>query len=309
VGGNGIQVETHSSAFVGGTCDDFEEINGGAVKQDSVTPALRAALGIDEEPLPAGVTGAGRRTTPDVFGFGLLEAVPDDEILRRADPDDRDHDGISGRANLTEEGAVGRFGRKANAGDLVDFIQDAFLYEQGITSPEEPEEETVVGTPIPPGVDPAPDPEINAEQMAAAVAFVRFLAPVRARERSRDAREGRRLFFRIGCDGCHTPNLRTGPHPVRALRFQVVEAYSDLLLHDMGPALADICRGEATPSEFRTEPLMGLRFVDLLLHDGRAATIAEAIRLHGGEAARSRNRFLDLRRGDRSAVLTFLRSL
>src|SRR6185436_7913336 len=98
---------------------------------------------------------------------------------------------------------------------------------------------------------------------------------------------------------CHVPSLRTGNSPVGALRYKKVAAYTDLLLHDMGPELADICLGEATPSEFRTEPLMGLRLSSQIeegeprfLHDGRASTIEEAIRLHGGEAAASRDRFV-----------------
>jgi CxxC motif-containing protein (DUF1111 family) len=89
----------------------------------------------------------------------------------------------------------------------------------------------------------------------------------------------------------------------------VVPAFTDMLLHDMGPDLADICLGQAQPAEFRTEPLMGLRFVTAFLHDGRAWTIAEAIGLHGGEGLRSRNRFLRLSAFERGSLLRFLRSL
>ena len=117
------------------------------------------------------------------------------------------------------------------------------------------------------------------------------------------------IFVGIGCASCHVPALVTGPSPVRALSLKIFLPYTDLLLHDMGPALADICLGDALPSEFRTEPLMGLRFATTLLHDGRAATIAEAIRLHGGEASRTRDRFLRLSTGERFALLKFLRSL
>jgi CxxC motif-containing protein (DUF1111 family) len=101
----------------------------------------------------------------------------------------------------------------------------------------------------------------------------------------------------------------TGPSPVRALSLRVFQPYTDLLLHDMGPALADICLGDALPSEFRTEPLMGLRFATAFLHDGRASTIGQAIRLHGGEASGARDRFLRLSPGQHFALLTFLRSL
>jgi CxxC motif-containing protein (DUF1111 family) len=116
-------------------------------------------------------------------------------------------------------------------------------------------------------------------------------------------------FRRIGCASCHVPALVTGANPVPALRFRVVPAYTDLLLHDMGPDLADICLGEAQPSEFRTEPLMGLRFATAFLHDGRATTISQAIELHGGEGQRARNRFMRLTPLQRRTVLRFLKTL
>lgn len=105
------------------------------------------------------------------------------------------------------------------------------------------------------------------------------------------------------------PGLVTGANPVLALRFRVVPAFTDLLLHDMGPDLADICLNQAEPSEFRTEPLMGLRFATAFLHDGRALTIAQAIEQHGGEALAARNRFLRLSLFERRALLRFLRTL
>jgi len=105
------------------------------------------------------------------------------------------------------------------------------------------------------------------------------------------------------------PALVTGFNRVPALNLKIVRAYTDLLLHDMGPGLADICLGQARRAEFRTEPLMGLRFKTTFLHDGRAPTIAAAIRLHAGEAARARNRFLALSWLERSALVGFLHGL
>ena len=93
------------------------------------------------------------------------------------------------------------------------------------------------------------------------------------------------------------------------MNLRVFQPYTDLLLHDMGPALADICLGDARPAEFRTEPLMGLHLATAFLHDGRAKTIVEAIRLHGGEARPARDRFVQLSPGARFALLQFLRSL
>src|SRR5947208_15511380 len=95
----------------------------------------------------------------------------------------------------------------------------------------------------------------------------------------------------MGCPVCLQPGLRTGPSPVSALDQRRVHLYSDLLLHDMGPALADVCAPGARPSEVRTAPLMGLRFRELLLHDGRVTSLREAIMRHGGEASAARDRF------------------
>jgi len=308
-GGGGDELETAATAFHGdGTCDDLAA-SGGPVIQDSVTPALHDALGIYEEPVPLQATGTGRRTTPDLLGFGLLDAVPAWEILARADPSDRNGDGISGRPNFSADGRLGRFGRKAQEPTLREFNAGAFLFEMGITNPAKPKEETIGGNPLPAGVDPAPDAELNQQDFDAANAFVQLLAPPRRQPLSIGALKGYYEFAKIGCAACQVPALFTGYNRVSALSYKRVYAYTDLLLHDMGPALADICLGRATPSEFRTEPLMGLRFVQEFLHDGRAATIEEAISLHGGEAARSRDRYLRLSSPDRWALLEFLNRL
>jgi len=306
VGGVGPQVETHQTAFAGGVCDDLEEI-GGQVIQDSATAAF-LPFGVSKETLLDEASGTGRRTTPSVLGFGLLEAVPDAEILRRADPNDLNHDGVSGRAAVSPTGEIGRFGRKDNAATLEEFLSGAFIYEMGITNADEPEEQTIHGAPLPGGVDPTPDPEITPEDFNATVAFVRFLAPPPPQFGFSD-RRGRWVFAAAGCADCHTPALRTGRNAARVLSNRVVFAYSDLLLHDMGPDLSDICLAQAEPSEFRTEPLMGLRFKSAYLHDGRAHSIDEAVRLHGGEATGARDRYLSLRTSERATLLRFLSRL
>ncbi len=287
LGGRGDEIEVHATRLsADGRCDPLAD-KGGFVIQQHVTPALHAALGIDAEPVPAEATGRANRSTPDLFGFGLLDAVPDQTILSYADPEDKNGDGISGRPNRFVDGRVGRFGRKAFVPTLLEFTQGAFVAEQGITT----------------------EPEIDADTVAAADAFVRFLAPPAPLKRSRDARRGAALFDRIGCAACHVPVLETGDNPVRALAYKKVAAYTDLLLHDMGPDLADICLGLATPSEFRTEPLMGLHLMPVFLHDGRAKSVVEAIELHGGEAAESRDRFRGLDPSERAALEKFLQSL
>ena len=307
-GGTGDEVEVHATAFRGGVCDPLVQ-EGGPVIQQHTTPALKQALGIDQEPFPPSATARAMRTTPVIFGRGLLDLVPDSVILSYADPNDKNHDGISGRPNRNVDGRIGRFGRKALVPTLREFNAGAFVAEQGVTNPAVPTEETIGGKPIPPGVDPVADPEINQDQLDLTNDFVRFLAaPTPARLGGAGGR-GREIFSRIGCPACHVPTLRTGDSPVAALRFKYFAAYTDLLLHDMGPDLADICLGLATPAEFRTEPLVGLRSVKKFLHDGRAATPEQAIEAHGGEGAGVRDRFKALPAGERQALIAFLKSL
>lgn len=309
-GEGGEDIEIHATTFHSGTaqCDDLAAV-GGPVIQKQLTPAFSEYMHLTSEPIPATATDSGHRTTPDLFGFGLLDAVPEAEILALADPLDRNGDGISGRPNRTADGRLGRFGRKAQVATLREFNTDAFVMEMGVTNPGNQTEQTIGGEPLPPGIDPLPEPEIGAVQLAAADAFVRFLAPPPRGPLSFAAARGALLFRSVGCASCHVPALVTGANPNPALRFRVVRAFTDLLLHDMGPDLADICLGQALPSEFRTEPLMGLRFASTFLHDGRAATIRQAIELHGGEALGARNRFLQLTELEKYALVKFLKTL
>jgi len=308
-GGSGDEVEVHATAFRAGAACDPLAGEGGPVIQLNVTPALKAALGIDSEPFPRDATGRGMRTSLAIFGRGLLDAVPDAAILGYADPADRDHDGIRGRPNRFVDGRIGRFGRKAFVPTLDEFNAGAFVAEMGVTDPAQPIEETIGGAPIPPGVDPVADPEINQEQVDLTNDFVRFLAPPSPAPLTNEGRQGRELFSRIGCAGCHIPTLRTGDSPTPALARKTFFAYTDLLLHDMGADRADICLGLATPSDFRTEPLIGLRFAKRFLHDGAATTLEQAIKLHGGEATGARDRFNGLAGAGQAALIAFLKSL
>lgn len=308
-GGSGSFTQLNASVLRSdGFCDPLAD-RGGPIFQLSVTPALKAALGIDAEPIPSGAA-RGRRTTPDVFGFGFLDAVPESTILGLADPEDADGDGISGRVNRFFDGRVGRFGRKAVTPTLAEFNEGAFHFEQGLTVPNFLNEGTVGGQPIPAGVDPLPEPELSAELVAQANAYVRTLAQAQPKSLDGTARRGQQTFSSIGCAKCHIPNLRTGDYPIQVIANREFAAYTDLLLHDMGSELADVCQGlVATPSEFRTEPLMGLRLARRYLHDGRATSIEQAVESHGGEATRSRDAFRELSASDRRALLRFLGSL
>ncbi|HEV8608310.1 MAG TPA: di-heme oxidoredictase family protein [Tepidisphaeraceae bacterium] len=313
LGGAGDEVEVHATRFVApDDCDPlFQE--GGPVIQQDATPLLRAR-GIEKEQIPASATQQARRSTPPLFGFGLVDAIPQATILSHEDPDDANRDGIFGRANRAIDGRVGRFGRKAAVATLFDFNAGAFPDEQGVTTPLSPVENTIDGKPLPPETDPAPDPEITVEDIEKVTAFTNFLAPpppqrFKKREDRTLAKRGQKLFIELKCAVCHVPEMKTGPSPIKPLNRKTVALYSDLLLHDMGPDLADICLNLAHPSEFRTELLMGLRVREQFLHDGSAATVREAIERHGGEASRSRDGFKALSDKDKEALLKFLQSI
>jgi CxxC motif-containing protein (DUF1111 family) len=259
------------------------------------------------------------RTAPAVFGLGLLEAVSDGNIRALADPRDRNRDGVSGRPNLVWDPVkgrtvMGRFGWKANAPSLLVQTAGAYNGDMGITSAIFPAESCEGQYPE----CAAHAPEIDI-QLVKAVAFYTQTLGVPARRDLDDptARQGERMFYAAGCNGCHAPTLRTGfLRSVPEVSNQVIHPYTDLLLHDMGAALAD-GRSDflASGTEWRTPPLWGIGLVQTVnshsnfLHDGRARGLLEAVLWHGGEAARARDRVKRMSAGDRDALVTFLESL
>jgi CxxC motif-containing protein (DUF1111 family) len=310
---------------IGSGADDFMRPYGGPQIQDKAIPGAHA------ERAPAGAA-ISLRLPPPVFGMGLIEAIPVATIVARADPDDRDGDGISGRPNWVTPAAytstadvgggpaaprLGRFGRKAQISNLLEQVVEAYHQDIGITSDFRPHENHNPLASLPAAAtDQVADPEITPATVLAVVHYVRTLAPSRPGADTPARQEGRATFTTIGCAVCHVPSMRTGASAIAALADQPVELYSDLLLHDMGDALADRRPdGSATGREWRTTPLWGLRlmrqFLDgdaLLLHDGRARSVEEAILLHGGEATKSRDAFAALPAPARRAVLEFVES-
>ena len=249
----------------------------------------------------------------------MLEAVPRREIAALADESDENGDGISGRMNIVCDAihgqpAVGRFGVKVNNPSLRQQSAGAFNGDMGLTTSVFPAESCE-------GVFAAcarHAPEISEAMLTVVTFYVQtFGVPARRNISDPRVRLGQALFAAIGCGGCHTQTLHTGELPgVPSVSHQRIHPYTDLLLHNMGPGLADdrpdfLARGR----EFRTAPLWGVGLTTLVnpkasfLHDGRARDLAEAILRHGGEAERSREHFRRLPKRLREALLDFLASL
>jgi CxxC motif-containing protein (DUF1111 family) len=261
-----------------------------------------------------------RRVPIPLFGAGLVEAIPDETLLALDDAGDRDRDGISGKAAVitdigTRRRRVGRFGWKAQHATLLAFGADAYRNEMGITNDLFPEELAFGITPEQMKLcDRIPDPEDQPDRRTRRrgidnfEAFMKFLAPAGRGAIDDTVRAGEAVFGAVGCASCHVPSLQTGPSVNPVFHNKVVPLFSDLLLHDVGTG--DGIRQEAAePQEFRTPALWGLRLRRPLLHDGSAATIEDAIGVHGNEAASARARFMAVSPAQRAALLAFLKSL
>ena len=282
---------------------------------------------------PAINVTATRKPIP-MFGVGLIAELSELEILKNADEMDRDHDGISGRPNF-DRGFVGRFGRKAQTVSIEGFIRGPLINHLGITSAPLTDVSrallpvasprfarntaALVATPNNAGApivqaqaaapdmpnadsDAIPDPELSEQDLFNLVTFSMLLAAPLPDPPTEESESGKKVFARVGCTGCHLPLLR-GPRGALPI-------YSDLLLHDMGAGLADgVQMAVASGTEFRTQPLWGVGAVGPYLHDGRADSLDEAIRAHGGEASVSRDAYESLLQAERDQLVTFLVSL
>ncbi|RUM27645.1 thiol oxidoreductase [Rhizobium vallis] len=270
------------------------------------------------------------RVASAMIGLGLIEAIPEADILAHADPDDADGDGISGRAaivrdHLSGKIALGRFGWKAQNATVRDQSADAFANDIGISTPDQPNaqgdctkaEEKCLDMPTGVqkrlGAEEAPGPILDL------VTFYseNLAVPARRKASFPETLRGKRIFYETGCISCHVPKFVTRRDSAdKAQSFQLIWPYSDFLLHDMGDGLADGQQvGLASGREWRTPPLWGIGLTrtvsghSFFLHDGRARDLTEAILWHGGEAEKARNAFSSLSKDDRAALITFLESL
>jgi len=263
------------------------------------------------------------RVAPAMIGLGLLQSVPDETLLALADPDDADGDGISGRPNevwdsLAGKKSLGRFGWKANQPTLRQQNAGAAVGDIGIaTSMADGQNCTAAQAACMKAID-GGAPEMSDEFLDRLTLYTMTIAvPAQRNAHDPGVRQGEDLFRAMGCASCHMPTLQTkSVEHFPELANQTFHPFTDLLLHDMGEALADNRPDfEATGREWRTPPLWGLGLIpvvnrhDLLLHDGRARGAAEAILWHGGEAERSREAFRNAAKPERDALIAFLNSL
>ena len=263
------------------------------------------------------------RVAPPIFGLGLLEAVPEADILAIAAEQKRARRGIAGTPNRVWDAAsgrtvLGRFGWKANQPSVRQQIAGALAGDMGITS-------VLFPNPNCPSVQLAcravpteANPELSAKALDEMALYHFALAvPARRNSDAPQVRRGEQLFAATGCAACHRPTLRSGAFPaLPSIEGQTLHAYTDLLLHDMGTGLADRRPDyRANGRQWRTPPLWGLGLLmtvnehTSLLHDGRARNLVEAILWHGGEAKRARDRFAHFSKEERENLLAFLDSL
>jgi CxxC motif-containing protein (DUF1111 family) len=261
------------------------------------------------------------RVSPQLVGMGLLEAIPEVEILKLADPEDKiTPDGISGRVHKVKDPVdpsitrLGRFGWKAGQASVKYQVAGALRTDMGVLT----------------SVFPTPDcgsgqqncgasmPELSDTDLDNATAYISLLGIKPQRDWTKpEVVQGQQVFMSTGCASCHTPEFKTSKFAMHAeLRDQTIRPYTDLLLHDMGDGLADtLPEGEATYLEWRTPPLWGIGYTastagaESYLHDGRARTLTEAILWHGGEGKASKEKFEALPEGEKNALLAFLKSL
>lgn len=270
------------------------------------------------------------RVAPPMIGLGLLEMIDEKDIVANADPDDKDGDGISGRANRVwdreaETVALGRFGWKAGNPTVRQQSGEAFAGDIGISNPVlrtawgDCTDAQTFCRDAPSGASPQYDGlEADEEVLGLVTHYARNLAvPVRRDVDDPAVLAGKKVFYESGCISCHVPKYVTRTDKARpAHSHQLIWPYTDLLLHDMGEGLADNRpEGVADGREWRTPPLWGIGLTEAVnghtffLHDGRARNLLEAILWHGGEAEAAKETVRGLPKTDRDTLITFLESL
>ncbi len=312
IGGASELKVTRFGRILNGQFDELAALGGSLLQSQAIHPE---AL----EVIPPEANVVAQRVTTPLFGIGLIEAIADETIELNAQR--RQPDGVHGRVARVLDIAsgqrrVGRFGWKAQQATLLAFAGDAYLNEMGVTSRLFPTENAPNGRidllkrfDRVPDVEDEIDPASGKSDIDHATDFMRFLAPPPMLRKDAAALAGERVFAKAECTACHTPVLTTAPNAVAALSNKTLHLYSDLLLHDMGKLGDGIAQEAAGRTEMRTAPLWGLRARTVFLHDGRAATVREAIEQHDGSAFASQRRFKALSATEQAQLLTFLQTI
>ncbi|EPQ9986593.1 di-heme oxidoredictase family protein [Vibrio vulnificus] len=263
------------------------------------------------------------RVAPPMIGLGLLESIAEETLLQWADEDDLNQDGISGKLNKvwdvqTQSLAIGRFGWKAGQPTLMQQNAAAFNGDLGLTSHLFPQENCTDRQDLCRKLPHGGSPEVSDNILDFVEFYSQHLAvPIRRNVNDPQVKLGETLFVQSGCESCHKQTVKTAKREaLPALSEQTIHPYTDLLLHDMGPGLADN-RPEylANGQEWRTPPLWGIGYTQevndhtYFLHDGRARNLMEAVLWHGGEAEAAKQNVLKMSAKERDALIAFLNSL
>jgi CxxC motif-containing protein (DUF1111 family) len=318
---------------------------GGFVLQPITASKFIKGCPVQGESLPLDATVTSMRLPPDLFGFGLVDNIPDITIENFATSKGM---GIQGSVNTVSDwngkSRPGRFGTKAQFASLLQAASTAFLHDIGVTNPVIPNEDcpnAAPGTPACP-LNIVPqicirDQEPNDPNGKESIQIFDYLVYLAPNTPGAGNANGKALFTSVGCALCHNPTYTTkanvqvpvnftgGVGPiVTALSKQPVNLYSDLLIHHLGPALADCMQfGQANGDQWRTTPLWGLSTRPLYLHDGRATDLMSAIEDHfstagtascgniypDSEANQVINNFNALSPSDQADLITFINSL
>lgn len=308
-GASAINV-TRFGLTVRGRFDPLELLGGSLLQENAITPE---AL----ETVPAIANVVIQRNSTPVFGLGLIEAIPEADIVRnaRAYPNER----IRGRVGwvtdvVSGRRMAGRFGWKSQQATVLGFAADAYRNEMGVTNryfPTEnaPNDDLVRLARTDAVRDPEDAPATGLADFEKVANFMKFLAAPPVTKPTPAIASGRMLFDAAACSLCHTPVMRTGTGRIAALSNKEVRLYSDLLLHDMGSLGDGIVQETASGRDFRTPPLWGAAASAPYLHDGRAATIHDAIIAHDGEGKVSKERYLRLSKAQQKLLADFVLSL
>ena len=312
-GGGSDRLETRYGRLTNGVFDQLTQFDGQLLHERGI--GIFNGVDFVGEVVPEEANVVARRRTTPLFGLGLVDAVPDETLQEIAQLQQFFTPETAGRANVVTDvfsgqPRVGRFGWKCQIGTVLTFTGNAFLNEMGVTTPHFPQENCPQGDCALLAANPArSNPNDTTETVTQIADHTTFLAPPPRTAQTHEAKAGANVFARIGCADCHIPALQTGPNSIAALDSVVFFPYSDFLLHDMGDLGDGIVQSGASGREMRTAPLWGARVRTSFLHDGRAATLQDAILAHDGQGKTARDRFAGLSEHRKHQVLEFLNSL